>query len=160
MASVLEKVAKTVGLRIACAFEKAPLIETGVKPFKEMFSRSEKSFWFIKIKPEGYKESGLINASKKFLLIMEGLALYYSIIERAKDSVNLTFALPQNNLDVNNFLANCRKYYGNTSNIKPEYICLEISVDLYGDKSMILPDTNKRIIAETYAGRHEHLKVR
>jgi hypothetical protein len=411
MAAIIEKVAKTVGVQIKCIFEKKPLETTDIKPFREMFDRSEDSFWFVKIKPEGYKESGLIKGTKKFLLVLEGLAMYYSIqdwcekvehdkanlvdsanlglkfgtyllksglikflsekegklvltklgdgpiaalnlvtsfidgymaamkaveeklthdydaaicnyiaaagffisfagsgvilstcfagaalasstgiglapgillgvigtvfavtgqlgaaymnntpiedlllktpwgiapekelnqinseelekqyltmmrilnsfrvtidmnalkatvylrtlepetmvtihkiiygvpssadgssmatsviaqnitltdksclIARTKESVNLTFDLPKDNLEVNNFLANCRKYYGNNSNsAKPEYICLEISVDLYGDKGMVLPDLNKRVIAEKYFGSHEHLKVR
>ena len=42
---------------------------------------------------------------------------------------------------------------------RPDYIKISISIDLNGDKTMILPDENKRVIAERYYGQATTQKI-
>ena len=83
------------------------------------------------------------------------------IVSHVADAVCLTFDLMKHDFGTQLFLDNSRKYYGqNTNAIKPEYISLEITVDLHGDKSMVLPDTGKKVFVERYHNSHEKLQVR
>jgi len=51
--------------------------------------------------------------------------------------------------------------YCKQMNIKPrpEYIKVSISIDLDGDKTVALPDENKRLLVEKYYGHDETTKI-
>ncbi len=57
------------------------------------------------------------------------------------------------------FLNKCIRYFPGKEP-KPEFIRISVSVDLYGDKTVVLPDVNKKIHFENYYSQDVVVKIK